>query len=219
MGGERHEARLWLPCIDQWVRKTVWTVNVTVARGLFAIASGTLLQQVCVARHRGMTLNNNRSSTTTCPRTRSRSSSMSRRRRHRLGWLSGVHFSQLAPIQLIYHRSPFVAHPDSDIYGVTHFCLPELKAPMLHTVSHNKQRLSHYKNVCSTLLIHDHGICLAPQTVKVFEDILEPLPFGSHHVVFVDEAPSDVVSFAGLSLIRCTLFSHDVTSLHSIVCF
>ena len=45
--GERGETRLWLPCIDQWVRKTVWRINITVPRGLTAVASGTLMQQAC----------------------------------------------------------------------------------------------------------------------------------------------------------------------------
>ena len=40
------------------------------------------------------------------------------------------------------------------------------------------------------------------QTMKAFEDILEPLPFGAHHIVFVDEAYADVSSFAGMSIIR-----------------
>lgn len=43
-----HGARCWMPTVDHVGERCSWELEITVASGLVAVASGELLEQVCL---------------------------------------------------------------------------------------------------------------------------------------------------------------------------
>ena len=79
---------------------------------------------------------------------------------------------------------PFEALPDPKVPGVTHFCLPGLKTHLQHTIAVYQ-------------VVHE----FAERTLDA------EFPFESHQLVFVDETVAPISTYAGMSILSCSLLS------------
>jgi len=77
-----------------------------------------------------------------------------------------------------------LAHPFRNPDSVTHFCLPGLKSQLAHTIAVYSAISDFAKRILAT-----------------------DFPFPSHQLVFVDEEPSPLVTYAGMSMMSVHLLS------------